>query len=90
MTGEVTLTGKVLPVGGIKEKVMAARRANVRVLVLPAANRKDFEELPGHLTDGIVAHFAASYAEDVYPVAFEYDDSVLAAEKARMAAAHPA
>ena len=39
--------------GGIKEKVMAARRANVRVLVLPAANRKDFEELPGHLTDGM-------------------------------------
>ena len=89
MTGEVTLTGKVLPVGGIKEKVMAARRANVRVIVMPAANRKDYEELPSHLTSGLTAHFAASYAEDVYPIAFEYSASVREEERERMAAAHP-
>ena len=52
MTGEVTLTGKVLPVGGIREKIMAARRAQVTCVVLPAANRKDWDEVrrrAGHL-----------------------------------------
>ena len=43
MTGELSLTGKVLPVGGIKEKAMAAKRSGVKVLVLPDANRKDYE-----------------------------------------------
>jgi len=45
MTGEVTLRGRVLPVGGIREKVLAARRAGARVVVLPAGNRGDWEEL---------------------------------------------
>ena len=43
MTGEISLIGKVLPVGGIKEKVIAARRAKVRTIVLPEGNRRDFE-----------------------------------------------
>jgi len=90
MTGEVTLTGKVLPVGGIKEKVMAARRANVRAIVVPAANRKDVEELPAHLTEGITFTFATTYADDVYPAAFRYVDGAVEAERARMAAARPA
>lgn len=68
-TGEVSLTGKVLPVGGIKEKVMAARRAAVRTLVLPAENRKDFADLPKFITDGLEVHFASTYA-DVFRVAF--------------------
>jgi ATP-dependent Lon protease len=46
LTGEITLRGRVLPVGGIKEKVLAARRAGARWVVLPAANRADWEELP--------------------------------------------
>ena len=67
--GEVSLTGKVLPVGGIKEKVMAARRSAVRTLVLPAENRKDFADLPKFITDGLDVHFASTYA-DVFRVAF--------------------
>ncbi|CAK4657404.1 hypothetical protein AeMF1_019406 [Aphanomyces euteiches] len=70
MTGELSLTGKVLPVGGIKEKTIAARRSGVTTLVLPAGNRKDFEELPDHLKEGLDVHFANVY-DDVYHVAFE-------------------
>jgi len=51
----------VLPVGGIKEKVMAARRAHVSCLVLPHGNVKDWEELPGHLKDGMEVHFARTF-----------------------------
>ena len=46
MTGEVTLTGRVLPVGGVREKVLAARRAGIRTVLLPRHNEKDLTELP--------------------------------------------
>ena len=67
MTGELTLTGQVLPVGGIREKVIAARRSKIMELILPHANRKDFEELPEYLRDGNNVHFARNYRE-----VFEY------------------
>jgi len=53
MTGEITLTGRVLPVGGIREKVLAARRAKVRTIIVPARNRDDVEELTGELVNDI-------------------------------------
>ena len=69
MTGELTLTGDVLPVGGIREKVIAAKRSGIRVLILPEANRRDFEELPDFLRAGFTVHFASRYRE-VFNVAF--------------------
>jgi ATP-dependent Lon protease len=69
MTGELTLTGQVFPVGGIREKVIAARRAGVRELILPEDNRSDFEEVPEHIRKGIKVHFACVF-EDVVPLLF--------------------
>ena len=69
MTGEVTLTGKVLPVGGIKEKVLAAKRAGVTTVILPDRNRKDLEEdIPAELREGMEFIFAKS-VRDVLDVA---------------------
>ena len=70
MTGELTLTGQVLAVGGIREKVIAARRANIMELILPSANKKDFEELPDYLREGINVHFARTF-RDVYHFVFD-------------------
>ncbi|ROR32591.1 endopeptidase La [Inmirania thermothiophila] len=63
MTGELTLTGEVLPVGGIREKVLAARRAGMRAVILPQANRGEWEELPAHLREGLEVHFVRRYPE---------------------------
>ncbi|MGO2132160.1 MAG: endopeptidase La [Halomonas sp.] len=69
MTGELTLTGHVLPVGGIREKIIAAKRSGIREIILPEANRRDFDELPDYLKDGITVHFAGRY-NDVAKVVF--------------------
>jgi ATP-dependent Lon protease len=72
MTGELTLTGQVLPIGGVKEKVIAARRIKYKFLIFPEANRKDYEELPDYLKNGFSACFASRY-EDVFQYAFGID-----------------
>ncbi|QQD24324.1 endopeptidase La [Venatoribacter cucullus] len=69
MTGELTLTGQVLPVGGIREKVIAARRSKIMEVILPEANRRDYDELPDHIRKGMTAHFAENY-QDVFDVVF--------------------
>uniref|UniRef100_A0A914WW97 Lon protease homolog, mitochondrial n=1 Tax=Plectus sambesii TaxID=2011161 RepID=A0A914WW97_9BILA len=69
MTGEISLTGKVLPVGGIKEKIIAAQRVGVTLVILPEENRKDYTDLPDYITKGLEVHFVNHY-EDVFDVVF--------------------
>ncbi len=69
MTGELTLTGKVLAIGGLKEKLIAARRSGVKVLIFPKDNQRDYAELPAYLKKGMQVHFV-EYYDEVYRVAF--------------------
>lgn len=69
MTGEVTLTGQVLSVGGIREKAIAAKRTGIKDIILPEGNRKDWDELPEHVSNDLTPHFAMNY-DDVYRVCF--------------------
>ncbi len=69
MTGELTLTGHVLPIGGVREKVIAARRQKINELILPEPNRGNFEELPEYLKEGLTVHFAKRFS-DVAKVLF--------------------
>jgi ATP-dependent Lon protease len=63
MTGELTLTGKVLPVGGVREKVIAARRAGFKEVILPLDNERDYDELPDYLKEEITMYFVGNYEE---------------------------
>ncbi|XP_046622746.1 lon protease homolog, mitochondrial isoform X1 [Neodiprion virginianus] len=69
MTGELSLMGKVLPVGGIKEKTIAAKRVGVNCVLLPEENRKDYDDLPKYITDGLEVHFISNF-DDVYRICF--------------------
>jgi ATP-dependent Lon protease len=68
MTGELSLTGKVLPVGGIKEKIQAAKRAGIRTIILPKLNEKDLYEVPKNVLKDLEIHFV-SQVEEVFPIA---------------------
>ncbi|HEY0782459.1 MAG TPA: endopeptidase La [Thermoanaerobaculia bacterium] len=63
MTGEITLTGKVLPIGGVKEKVLGAVRAGIGTILLPKANEADLEDLPEEVRDKLEIHFATELGE---------------------------
>ena len=69
MTGELTLTGKVLAIGGVKEKLIAAKRSGAKVLIFPKDNKRDYDELPAYIKKGIHVHFVENY-DEVYHVAF--------------------
>jgi ATP-dependent Lon protease len=70
MTGEITLRGQVLPVGGVKDKVLAAHRAGIKTLILPKWNEKDLEDIPQEVRDKIEFHFVDKM-KDVLNIAFE-------------------
>ncbi|MGZ8709999.1 MAG: endopeptidase La [Thermoanaerobaculia bacterium] len=93
MTGEITLRGKVLSVGGIKEKVMAAHRANIKTIVLPEGNRKDIQEVPDE-TKAALEFVFAERVEDVWKQALipvliardhdrKYDEAEFRADRER-------
>ncbi|KAL1294002.1 hypothetical protein HN51_054680 [Arachis hypogaea] len=74
MTGEVTLTGKILPIGGVKEKTIAARRSEVKTIVFPSANRRDFDELAPNVKEGLDVHFVDDFMQ-IFDLAFDDDNS---------------
>ena len=71
MTGELSLTGQVLPIGGLKEKTIAARRNGIKEIIIPAANIRDLEKIPDHVKKGIQFH-PVSTMEEVIEQAFTH------------------
>jgi ATP-dependent Lon protease len=69
MTGELTLSGLVMPIGGVKEKIIAATRAKVAQVLLPKENQEDFELLPEHIKEGITPYFVSTF-RDVLKICF--------------------
>ncbi len=69
MTGELTLSGLVMPIGGVKEKIIAAKRARVKQVILPLENKDDFTELPEQVQDGITPYFVKTF-NDVRRICF--------------------
>ncbi|KAL3278224.1 hypothetical protein HHI36_013563 [Cryptolaemus montrouzieri] len=69
MTGEISLMGKVLPVGGIKEKTIAAKRSGVKCIILPDENKKDFDDLPKFISEGLEVHFVKQF-DEIYQIVF--------------------
>jgi len=89
MTGELTLTGRVLPIGGLKEKLIAARRSKLNVLIFPKENLRDYDELPEYLKKGLEVHFVETY-DEVFKLAFpkvEFHEqtAIMAPKKTRRA-----
>ena len=74
MTGEITLQGKVLPIGGVKQKVLAAHRAGLTEVVLPKRNGPDLDDVPERVREAMTFHLADTYA-DVLKVAFAHHDA---------------
>jgi ATP-dependent Lon protease len=93
MTGELTLTGRILPIGGLKEKLIASRRSHLNVLIFPKENLRDYDELPEYLKKGIEVHFVETY-EEVFKIAFPHNQKKMthgakvAKKKTRPARAH--
>ncbi|MEO7660558.1 MAG: endopeptidase La, partial [Pyrinomonadaceae bacterium] len=83
MTGEITLRGNVLPVGGVKEKLLAARRAKIKTVILPAPNERDLEDLPQEIRDDLTFIFVENVRQ-VFDIALR--PSVLVAEKLKSTA----
>ena len=69
MTGEITLTGRILPIGGVKEKLVAAKRSGLKTVIFPKDNQRDIEELPEYVRKGIDIHFVDHY-DEIFKIAF--------------------
>jgi len=88
MTGEITLRGRVLPIGGLKEKILAAKRAKLTTVILPRRNKKDLEEIPKHLLKGIQLAFADT-VDDVMKIALRRKSTTPPAPKKQPASPVP-
>ena len=68
MTGEITLRGEVLPIGGVREKLLAAKRANISIVILPEENRRELKEISSYITDGLEIH-CVRWIDEVFEIA---------------------
>jgi ATP-dependent Lon protease, bacterial type len=84
MTGEITLRGNVLPIGGVKEKLLAARRAKLKTVIMPAANERDLEDLPKEVARDLKFVFV-EHIRDVIDVALKPPVKVKASKAAAQA-----
>jgi ATP-dependent Lon protease len=80
MTGELSLIGKVLPVGGVKEKLLAARRAGITTIVLPKLNEKDIAEVPGYALKDLKIHYV-NHVEEVFDLVLAEESVITTGSK---------
>jgi ATP-dependent Lon protease len=80
MTGELTLTGKILPIGGLKEKLIAARRSKIKTLIFPKENLRDYDELPSYLKKDLKVNFVGHY-DEVFNLMWEKHEKELQRRK---------
>ena len=71
MTGEITLRGEVLPIGGLKEKLLAAHRGGIKTIIFPQENEKDLDEIPENIKDGLNLK-PVRWIDEVFEIALEY------------------
>jgi ATP-dependent Lon protease len=83
MTGEITLRGTVLPIGGLKEKILAAHRAGIKRVLIPAENEKDIEEIPATVLKGVELSLV-SHMDEVLKKALVLDDPETLFKKAAL------
>ena len=86
MTGEVTLNGRVLPIGGVKQKLLAAHRAGLTEIFLPARNGPDLDDVPANVLEGLNVHLVTDVAELVASALEPASGSTAVAEKGSAAA----
>jgi ATP-dependent Lon protease len=82
MTGEITLRGAVLPIGGVKEKVLAAHRAGIRTVILPEKNRHDLDEVPEQVKNEMMFHFVKEMTDVIdFALASQKEEIVVESEE---------
>ena len=89
MTGEITLRGKVLPIGGVKEKMLAAHRAGIKTVILPRDNEKDLSEIPGNIQSELTIHFV-EMMDEVLKLALEGPLPIIESSEEKLGEFNPA
>ena len=87
MTGEITLTGKVLPIGGLKEKSLAARRHGIKTIIVPEKNRKDVDDIPAEYREGL-EFVCVKTIEEVLKIALVSEESATKTTKSQRKKSH--
>jgi len=82
MTGEITLRGEVLPIGGLKEKLLAAHRGGIREVIIPEENKRDLKEIPKNIKEGLIIH-PVRWIDQVLDIALQHAEKASVKSNAR-------